>query len=614
MSQIVICSQCSRALPPDAPDALCPYCLLAIADEPTTVATTPGFAAPSIEDLQSHFAIDQLRIVKLIGSGGMGAVYQAQQPRLGRDVALKILPPEMAATAGFNDRFAREARVLAQLDHPNVVDVHDYGTAGPYSYLVLEFIDGVNLRELIRGGEMSPSDAMEVIPQLCDALQYAHDRGIVHRDIKPENILIDGSGRVKITDFGLAKLARTEEVDRRLTGTHQVMGTPSYMAPEQIERPKDVDHRADIYALGVVFYELLTGELPLGRFLPPSEKGNGSRRLDRVVMRTLEKQPERRYAQASDVKSDVEKATGEKKPFREAAAEFVSESAESASASVAAIKRNSSLRTISLVATVAAVYLTLALSIAFPLLLLVTLGLCLLVEWLMQQSEAPAWIDLIAAPPMFVSRQLRAATNIVRGKLVGSSPVHENIRHLTRRDSIGMVMAIVFLVAAFGFLIAIPAEDDFTPMALLMLLASFIAARYHVHGRSRGDLRRVERWLVYPPIIITLLAIAIPLLVLPGFVTAGFMIFESDEIRRWLPGDGIASEVSVFAWSAALVCMVQFAWLALLALLARWSRRPLLWVAHPMLENWNGQWTILGFLMCFAIATISGTAAWWIAA
>ena len=123
---------------------------------------------------------------------------------------------------------------------------------------------------------------------------------------KPENILIDTRGRVKITDFGLAKLARSGS-SQNLTRTRQVMGTPQYMAPEQIERPKDVDHRADIYAMGVVFYELLTGELPLGRFDPPSRKSGTSRRLDRVVMKTLEKDPDKRFEQASEVRTEVEK-------------------------------------------------------------------------------------------------------------------------------------------------------------------------------------------------------------------------------------------------------------------------------------------------------------------
>ncbi len=142
--------------------------------------------------------------------------------------------------------------------------------------------------------------------QLCDALQFAHDEGVVHRDIKPENILIDRRGRVKIADFGLAKLLGKPADLPTLTKTHQLMGTPAYMAPEQIEGQPVIDHRADIYSLGVVFYELLTGELPLGRFQPPSQKADLDARLDEVVLRTLEKEPDRRYQHASQVRTDMD--------------------------------------------------------------------------------------------------------------------------------------------------------------------------------------------------------------------------------------------------------------------------------------------------------------------
>ncbi len=144
------------------------------------------------------------------------------------------------------------------------------------------------------------------MPQICDALQYAHDKGVVHRDIKPENVLMSKEGQVKIADFGLAKLMGREAKDFTLTGAGQVMGTPNYMAPEQIEHPQDVDHRADIYSLGVVFYQMLTGELPLGRFAPPSRKVQIDVRLDEVVLRALEKEPEQRYQQASELKTQVE--------------------------------------------------------------------------------------------------------------------------------------------------------------------------------------------------------------------------------------------------------------------------------------------------------------------
>jgi hypothetical protein len=174
----------------------------------------------------------------------------------------------------------------------------------------MEYVDGANLRQLIESGELAPETAISIVPQVCESLQFAHDQGIVHRDIKPENILVDSRGMVKIADFGLARLTESSAKDFTLTGTHQVMGTPRYMAPEQMEGSHDVDHRADIYSLGVVFYEMLTGEVPAGHFDPPSKKVQIDVRLDEVVLRSLAREPERRYQQVSEVKSEVEAISG----------------------------------------------------------------------------------------------------------------------------------------------------------------------------------------------------------------------------------------------------------------------------------------------------------------
>jgi hypothetical protein len=171
----------------------------------------------------------------------------------------------------------------------------------------MEYVDGANLRHLIRTGGLQPAEALAIVPQICEALQFAHDEGIVHRDIKPENILVDKRGRVKIADFGLARLLGASAPEMSLTGTNQVLGTLHYMAPEQIQGLRTVDHRADIYSLGVVFYEMLTGELPIGRFAPPSQKVEVDVRLDEVVLRSLESTPERRYQHASEVKTEVER-------------------------------------------------------------------------------------------------------------------------------------------------------------------------------------------------------------------------------------------------------------------------------------------------------------------
>jgi hypothetical protein len=219
---------------------------------------------------------------------------------------LKILPPQAAGGPGFVERFNREARALAKLTHPNIVAVHEFGQVNGLPFFIMEFVDGLNLRQLEQAGQLSPRQALQIVPQICEALQFAHDEGIVHRDIKPENILVDKKGRVKIADFGIAKILGGRP-DVASTETKGAIGTPHYMAPEQMEKPATVDHRADIFSLGVVFYEMLTGELPLGRFAPPSSrKVEVDVRLDDVVLRALEKDPERRYQHVSQVKTAVD--------------------------------------------------------------------------------------------------------------------------------------------------------------------------------------------------------------------------------------------------------------------------------------------------------------------
>ena len=314
MSQPVHCPRCGAQLPGGTPPEACPRCLMKLGmeigeegeGEPEVVVTTHGHQAPppAPEELAPHFP--QLEILEVLGQGGMGVVYKARQKGLDRLVALKILSVEDANETAFAERFAREARALASLSHPNIVAVHDSGKAGDRYYLLMEFVEGTSLRQVIRAGNVAATEALHIVAQICGALQFAHEEGVVHRDIKPENILLDTKGRVKIADFGLAKLLRRAPAAVKLTGTYQAMGTPHYMAPEQIERPLDVDHRADIYSLGVVFYELLTGELPIGRFAAPSKKIELDVRVDDVVLRTLEKEPRLRYQQASQVKTDVE--------------------------------------------------------------------------------------------------------------------------------------------------------------------------------------------------------------------------------------------------------------------------------------------------------------------
>jgi len=299
------CPQCGSPIPADAPQGLCPKCVLGGVSAPTESGQPAGHPElPPLDKIRAAFP--QLEVVDLIGEGGMGCVYKARQPRLDRLVALKLLWPKLGADPAFAERFNREARVLARLNHPNNVGVYDFGQAGGFYYLLMEYVDGVNLRQAMRSGRFSPAEALSLVPRICDALQYAHEEGVLHRDIKPENILLDTRGRLKIADFGIAKLFGQARENANLTATGVAVGTPHYMAPEQLERPQDVDQRADIYSLGVVFYEMLTGELPVGRFAPPSQKATVDPRVDDVVLRALEKERGKRYRSAGEVKTRVE--------------------------------------------------------------------------------------------------------------------------------------------------------------------------------------------------------------------------------------------------------------------------------------------------------------------
>jgi len=273
------------------------------AEEPRASASSARPEPPALDEIVRSFP--EFDGFELLGRGGMGVVYKARQKKLERQVALKILPREFGLDPKYRERFLREARALARLVHPNIVAVHDYGENDGLCFLVLELVDGTNLRDVLRRGPLAPHEALAIVRALCDALQYAHDEGIVHRDIKPENVLLDRAGRVKVADFGLAKVTGVEG-GVHLTAVDQVMGTPHYMAPEQMERPLDVDHRADLFALGVVMYEMLTGTLPRGAFALPSHTLHVDVRLDEVVLKALERDPTRRYQQAIEVKTDVD--------------------------------------------------------------------------------------------------------------------------------------------------------------------------------------------------------------------------------------------------------------------------------------------------------------------
>ena len=201
--------------------------------------------------------ISHYKILEKLGEGGMGVVYKAHDTKLGRFVALKFLPQQSNTTREEKDRFIREARAAASLNHPNVCSIIDIQEAEDRQFIVMDFIDGENLKSQIRKGEFSPERVVDTVLHIAEGLRSAHDRGIVHRDIKPENIMLARDGRVKIMDFGLAKLTG----DPGLTKAGAAVGTITYMSPEQIQA-MDVDHRTDLWSLGVVMYEMITGKLP----------------------------------------------------------------------------------------------------------------------------------------------------------------------------------------------------------------------------------------------------------------------------------------------------------------------------------------------------------------
>lgn len=277
-------------------------------DNPAPTPLSPaaqGHAATPFQVLLSQ-AFPQLEILELLGHGGMGVVCKARQTKLERLVALKVLPQSLAADAAFAERFNREARALARLNHPNIVTVYDFGDSGGFFYLLMEFVDGLDLRQTMQTGRLNPQQALLLLPQVCEALQFAHNEGVLHRDIKPANILLDMRGRVKLADFGIAKLLGEATQNRALTYSGVVVGTPHYMAPEQLEHPGQVDQRADIYSLGVVLYEMITGELPLGRFAPPSHRAAVDPRVDEIVLRALEKDREKRFQTVVEFKTSLE--------------------------------------------------------------------------------------------------------------------------------------------------------------------------------------------------------------------------------------------------------------------------------------------------------------------
>jgi predicted Ser/Thr protein kinase len=288
-------------LPPQPVD---PAATIPMSGPRPTLAGNKDVDLPLPEELSAMLPPGAYHVESFLGQGGMGAVYKGTQVRLKRPVAIKIMRRDLGKDHDFEARFEREAQAMAKLNHPNIVSVIDYGEAGPaYLYIVMELVDGADLMDVIRGGQMTQEMALSLLPQICDALQFAHDHGIVHRDIKPSNIMLTRDGRIKMADFGLAKHFDAESSFRTQTGTG--MGTPDYAAPEQFSPDMPIDHRADIYALGVMIYQMITGQLPRGAWKPPSQRAPVAPQWDSIVSRAMQSDPSERYQQASEVKTDV---------------------------------------------------------------------------------------------------------------------------------------------------------------------------------------------------------------------------------------------------------------------------------------------------------------------
>ncbi|MFT5469941.1 MAG: mono/diheme cytochrome c family protein/predicted Ser/Thr protein kinase [Verrucomicrobiales bacterium] len=255
--------------------------------------------------------IEGYEVTDLLGVGGMGAVYQATQTNLEREVAIKILSPALSDDPAFEARFLREAKSMAKLNHPNIVQIYDFGrTTAGLGYFVMEFVDGETLHERMERGELDLQTALHATVRICEALHYAHGQGVIHRDIKPGNVMLGRDHEVKVADFGLAKIVSpfsTTDTSNASFESTVMMGTPAYAAPEQMEAGGGADHRADIYSLGVMIYQMLTGDLPMGAFPPPSEKDhNLDKGFDRIVLRAMQPEPRDRYQTASDLKTELD--------------------------------------------------------------------------------------------------------------------------------------------------------------------------------------------------------------------------------------------------------------------------------------------------------------------
>ena len=252
---------------------------------------------------EKQVRIGEYLVTGKIGQGGIAEIFRGRQESLARDVAIKILSPNLLSDADIVRRFERESMVIAQLNHPNIVHVIDRGKAGTRYYFVMEYVDGASLREVIDSSRIPLETKLDMIVQVCKALDYAHKNGVIHRDIKPTNILVDKQGNARVADFGIAQIIGMS--DTEMTGSDIIMGTVAYMSPEQKISSTNVDQTTDIYAIGIMLYEILTGRKPQGHFKLPSETDPNLRGFDDIILKTLAQEPRDRYQSAVELKDAI---------------------------------------------------------------------------------------------------------------------------------------------------------------------------------------------------------------------------------------------------------------------------------------------------------------------
>lgn len=302
-SSLITCPRCGKPQPEKMlVGGLCAQCV-ARSVQVDFLASTDA----EIEDKEPlSLNVQGYEVIELIGGGGMGEVYRAVMVARAREVAMKVVAGRLTRDPETTARFEAEVAALSQLDHSNVVRVLDHGEMpNGRHFLVMEYVDGCDLRRLLRAQRLEPERAIDIFLKVCAGVQHAHERGLVHRDIKPANILIGLDGTVKVADFGLAKALVEESFAYGFTQTRDTFGTPYYVAPEVTQKAQSADARTDVYALGVLLYELLTGAVPMGQFTPLSKRTGLDKRLDAIVAAALADNPADRTANVAEMAEAV---------------------------------------------------------------------------------------------------------------------------------------------------------------------------------------------------------------------------------------------------------------------------------------------------------------------